>query len=338
MSLPMLEIAIGLSFVYLLLSLVCTIVNEMIAGWRKTRAAFLSRGIEQLLGGDMALKQKLYEHPLIESLSPGGSGSRPSYIPAEHFATALTDILTGDGKSPSDLGALEQGVQKTASKKFQASMTALLNHPGMDAAAAKERLEHWFDDGMDRVSGWYKRDAQRNVFLLACLMTLSVNADTIHIANRLWVRPTLQAAVVEEARVRSQKERPEELLPLVEYPNPQDPTASAPVQVPSDQSLSENDSKLLGELAGWSDDLAKRKGSGFWAYFEGTWLYLMMREHLLGWILTALAVSLGAPIWFDTLNRFMNIRHAGRAPDEPRDKSRKAAESSSRPKEGGKSS
>jgi len=35
-------------------------------------------------------------------------------------------------------------------------------------------------------------------------------------------------------------------------------------------------------------------------------------------------VSLGAPFWFDTLNRFMNIRNAGRAPDEPRDKSSSA--------------
>ena len=36
----------------------------------------------------------------------------------------------------------------------------------------------------------------------------------------------------------------------------------------------------------------------------------------LGWLITAFAVSLGAPFWFDLLNKFMNIRSAGKAPDE----------------------
>jgi hypothetical protein len=39
-------------------------------------------------------------------------------------------------------------------------------------------------------------------------------------------------------------------------------------------------------------------------------------DHLLGWFLTGVAVSLGAPFWFDTLNRFMNIRATGTAPNE----------------------
>jgi hypothetical protein len=36
----------------------------------------------------------------------------------------------------------------------------------------------------------------------------------------------------------------------------------------------------------------------------------------MGWLLTALAISLGAPFWFDVLNRFMHVRSAGRAPEE----------------------
>ena len=38
--------------------------------------------------------------------------------------------------------------------------------------------------------------------------------------------------------------------------------------------------------------------------------------HLLGWLITALAATLGAPFWFDTLNRFISIRSAGKAPEE----------------------
>jgi hypothetical protein len=35
-----------------------------------------------------------------------------------------------------------------------------------------------------------------------------------------------------------------------------------------------------------------------------------------GWLITALAITLGAPFWFDLLNRFMSIRAAGKNPDE----------------------
>jgi hypothetical protein len=37
---------------------------------------------------------------------------------------------------------------------------------------------------------------------------------------------------------------------------------------------------------------------------------------LLGWLLTAIAISLGAPFWFDLLNKVISIRGAGRSPEE----------------------
>jgi hypothetical protein len=35
---------------------------------------------------------------------------------------------------------------------------------------------------------------------------------------------------------------------------------------------------------------------------------------VLGWIVTALAVSLGAPFWFDLLKKLVNIRSSGNQP------------------------
>src|SRR3954464_9260734 len=102
MSLPILDVAIGISFVYLLLALICTTVNEMLAGLWKTRARFLDRGITRLLNDDKELKRKIYDHPLIRSLSPTETSSCPSYLPARAFATALTEVLRG----PSAEGAV----------------------------------------------------------------------------------------------------------------------------------------------------------------------------------------------------------------------------------------
>ena len=33
-------------------------------------------------------------------------------------------------------------------------------------------------------------------------------------------------------------------------------------------------------------------------------------------LLTVLALSMGAPFWFDLLNKFMNVRYTGKSPDE----------------------
>jgi hypothetical protein len=310
-SMPILDVAIGLSFVYLLLGLICTTVTEMIASWRKTRANFLDRGIARLLGGDAELKAKLYNHPLIRALVPSDKHICPSYIPADKFATALLDVLSGAGKSLADVAAVQEGAQATGNASLQGSLNALIDSAQRSGVPLHKALETWFEEGMDRVSGWYKRNAQWNALLLAFLITLVLNADTVLIARTLWTNPVVRAAVVEEARVRADKE-----LPLVEYDKPEDATESTPIKQ-GDQALSDTERKLLGDLTGWEQDWSQRNNQAF-----PKWLGGEVFAHSIGWILTALAVSLGAPFWFDTLNRFMNIRNAGRAPDEPRDKAR----------------
>jgi hypothetical protein len=49
-------------------------------------------------------------------------------------------------------------------------------------------------------------------------------------------------------------------------------------------------------------------GLHFWegAFWSG-W-YWQFRFHVFGWLLTALAISLGAPFWFDMLNKFIVVR------------------------------
>ena len=77
-GLPILEVAIGLSFVYLLLALICTTLNETIAGITGRRADVLEKGINSLLGDDPNLKKKLFDHPLIASLASSKNAGRSS--------------------------------------------------------------------------------------------------------------------------------------------------------------------------------------------------------------------------------------------------------------------
>jgi hypothetical protein len=165
--------------------------------------------------------------------------------------------------------------------------------------ASQQLIEGWFNDAMDRVSGWYKRRTQLWTIILATLLTVVANADTTHIAQRLWTDPVLRSAVVEEAKVRAQKPGP---TISVEYEDEDDPTKSTVTRSEGNQ-VSAQEGQVLGQLLGWRGTLQ-----------DNTWKDWL--ERLLGWLMTILALSMGAPFWFDILNKFMNVRYAGKSPDE----------------------
>jgi len=222
---------------------------------------------------------------------------------------------------PLSFDSLRSAITTLAAQRSPVAAAAL---PIVDQAQgnlelALKGIGAWYSGGMDRVTGWYKKHTQVWAIILASIITLVMNADALRMASLLWTTPTLRAAMVEQAKVRADKARPDESLPLVEYPDPTEPTDSKPVNVPNDQALTPEEKAELAQLTGWTSD---RKAYDDWKKDSKTgkspWDILL--DHLLGWIVTAIAVSMGAPFWFDTLNRFMNIRNAGRSPDEKRDK------------------
>ncbi len=314
-GLPILEVAIGLSFVYLLLSLICTTLNETIAGLTGRRADLLEKGISSLLGDDPDLKKKLFDHPLIGSFEQT-KNDRPSYLPASKFALALMDIVTGDKGAANDAGALREGIKTVLKPALRTSLLAVLADSNTKLKTDQEKIEAWYDEGMDRVSGWYKRHTHLWIWILAAVITIGLDADSVHIFKTLWTNQAIRTAVVESAKRRSQGERPEALMPLVVHNNqnaPKTGTAVAPHN--NDVLTKEETSELKDLLVGWKDAAKEWNGKTGWELFG------LILLHILGLLFTAAAVTLGAPFWFDTLNRFMNIRSAGRAPDERRDKS-----------------
>ena len=318
-GLPILEVAIGLSFIYLLLALICTAVNETIAGITRRRAGFLEKGIDSLIGDD--LKKKLFDHPLIASLGPK-KDAKPSYLPASKFALTLTDIVKGNGKDAGDAQALREGISSIRNGPLRTSLSAVLADSNETLTTNQQKIEAWYNECMDRVAGWYKRRTVLWIWILALIVTIYLNADSIRISEILWTNQAIRAAVIESAKSRAQTERPEELMPLVVHPNANAPKTAAPVALHHDDVLTKKERAELSGLTGWSDDI---KQWGQMNYWQRIWHAF---KHIPGWLLTIIAISLGAPFWFDLLNRFMNIRSAGRAPDERPDKSSPAPGSS----------
>jgi hypothetical protein len=108
-----LDIAMGMVFLFVLISLLCSTINEMVAQFLCMRAKNLEAGLTNLLqsGAGNKLVSDLYNHPLINGLSK--AGHKPSYIPSKNFTLALMDIMSGSmGKIPADNKSLIEAIEK----------------------------------------------------------------------------------------------------------------------------------------------------------------------------------------------------------------------------------
>jgi hypothetical protein len=274
-----LDVAVAIVFIYLLVSLVVSAINELIAALLKSRAKNLVKGIQALLQdpSQTGWVARLYEHPLIESLSP--PNSKPSYIPSRTFALALLDLIapaTADGTRT--LADLKTGMA-TLPEPLQRTLTTLLEESQHDVERLKTQIEIWFNNGMDRASGWYKRKTQWIQFFLGLCLVIFLNVDSVRIGRTLFaINSPLRASLVESAKS------------FVVQPGGTNRPIKDVVEAISTVSLP----------IGWSE------------FPKPDQLPIV----LLGWLITAFAVSLGAPFWFDLLNKFVNVRASGKAPEE----------------------
>ena len=296
-----LDSAIALIFIYLTFSLVVSAANELIASLGKMRGRNLTTGVMNLLNRSGAGKyaEDFYQHQLIRSLSK--EGEKPSYIPSRTFALAVLDMLSpvepGKVRTLDDvrsaIGQLNDQVD------LQKTLSILLEESGYDLERFKATIEVWFNNAMDRVSGWYKRRTQYIMIAIAAAFAFALNLDTLAMWQKINTDSALRDSLVAKAK---------ELKPPGEKPaaaNTDELKQFETKQADYDQRVKElRNLQQAGLPLGWTDE-----------EWNQEWLPKIQR-HFLGWLLTALAASLGAPFWFDLLNRFINIRGAGKAPEE----------------------
>src|SRR5438067_1710193 len=121
------EVAIGLAFLFLLLSLVASTLTEWVARIAAMRSNTLATGIRTLLQDPTGsgIAKLLYAHPLIKGLST--KGARPSYIPAETFAIALLDLLGLNAAVRSEAKPISQIAEEVAKLPDSSAKTAASN-------------------------------------------------------------------------------------------------------------------------------------------------------------------------------------------------------------------
>lgn len=316
-----LDVAIGLIFIFLMLSLVVTAFNELVAAWLKRRSGTLWKGVVRLLG-DEQFATAVYAHPLIASISQG-PGQKPSYIPSRTFVLAVLDGLTKPGEPPPATPQQVADALENLPASLATTLRVLLLDAGNDMEAFKKILEQWFEGSMERVSGWYKRQTQWILLFMAACLTVWTNCDTVALANTLWHNPAVRASLVAQAQqYAAQQSRAADSAAFARPnpdgppPPPAEPPAEAPdFEDPADKfNLSMQNLRGLGIPLGWRDADNPEDRREPLPGMAG--VPAVLGRHGLGWLLTTLALSLGAPFWFDMLNKVVSIRAAGKAPEE----------------------
>jgi hypothetical protein len=156
----------------------------------------------------------------------------------------------------------------------------------------RAQVEGWFDDKMDRLSGWYKRRTQLILFVIGLVLVFTLNADTLLFARTIWRDASLRDAITAQAQKFSQS------------PVCQDSEATKNNPATCVTTILDK-VKALNIPLGWSnkpgDPRHPNDGSDWWL-------------KIVGLVLTAVALTLGAPFWFDLLNKFVNFRATGPPP------------------------
>jgi hypothetical protein len=192
-----LEVAIGLTFCYGTVALIVTTVQEALASLFRLRANTLLAGVKSMLNDPQfnGLARAVYAHPLVNPHTDGNAmderelRSRPSYIEPAHFAIALVDSLW---KAPGDFIQLRSAIETIPDPQVRAAMLSMVSR-ARDLQQFQDMLAGWFDNAMARMSGAYKRKQMLISLLIALLLAILFNIDSIHLFRTLWQQPALAA-------------------------------------------------------------------------------------------------------------------------------------------------
>jgi hypothetical protein len=378
-----LDTAIGVVFVFLAVSLVCSGVVEWVSNKLNKRGEYLLRGLREMLdippgatapdlpreiglldrrnlratlkrletaGSQMFapaaakpagapdpeppaerpwLADLVLARPLVASLHrperPAEPGARAwgrlgfwkqdlhlaSYLSARTFARGVLDLLVPDATGATTLTDVEGRVQRLGDVPGRDVLLVLIREAKGDLGAFRRSLEQWYDEQMGRVSGWYKRWAQWRLFIVGGLVAVVANVSTVAVAQTFYSDEPVRQAVVAQAQAA-------QLCPG----DATDSLACEKEQLDVLADLSLPVGWNVGRVAADCQDGNDGAGCGWNPVAYASWVGdslggtgpdgVLLR--LLGWLLTAAAVSFGAPFWFDALSKLGSLRTAGRPP------------------------
>ena len=218
----------------------------------------------------------------------------PSYIPSRTFTSALLGIgqtavkLTEGADLRQEMRKIDQSIAEIPSEPVREALIALLHNAQGDAVAFRRNVEQWYDDQMERVSGWYRKRIQKVLWILAF-------AGRVRAQRRRPADGEAALGRAERARVARQPGG--------------DRHHSAGGRTRTRREALET----LTVPLGWHFESARDDPQGFPIYQDPEMIWALLSK-LIGLTLTAVAISFGAPFWFDTLSKLARLRSGGAPP------------------------
>lgn len=314
--------AIGVITIFLALSVLASGIKEYMAGMFAWRGKYLSHAINLMLEGmaghppvaggivpwltshfsrTQQLPQRtqaitaadILDHPLV----PGSAARPPSYIDPKTFSSALLRLLDKGSEAPT-FDTVRTAILQLPDGALKKTLLDLLADSGRDLDGLRARIESWFDATMDRLQGTYQRFARYMLLLIGLLLAGALNVDSFRVATSLWQSPALRDGMARVAGdVAAQG------VPAAGSAGSTSPGApAADPQAAVQRAAATLQAVQATQLPiGWQ--AAARPAT------RSAWL-----AAILGWLITACAVSLGAPFWFNLLQDLLNLRASGPRP------------------------
>lgn len=329
---PILDLVVGLIFIYFLLSIISSSIVELILTLSKIRAKLLEKWLLRIFDKQIEvdndksvpLGQAIMNHCTTTALS--GKDSATSYMDAKNFTSALIEKLTFIKDQPqkvvTDLQEVIEAVSKTEALSPELKRVLILYaneaiQSGMSSVSSKfdefmafrGKIESWYNTSMERVSGHLK---SKYVFPLTIVIATVVaslgNADSIEIAKYLHRNPEITAEIAKQGYLTGQDSSNVYLSNLSEAKahNAKDTVTDKETEVAVKKELATiNEAKAVLAQSlplGWNDVVVT------------SW-----PMKVLGILITIFAIIMGAPFWFELLNKIANLRGTGARPTAPKD-------------------
>jgi hypothetical protein len=254
--------------------------------------------------------------------------SLPSYISARTFSASIVDLVLPDANQQTTMTAIRDNVnQLPEGLPFKTALQALVKTAGDDVEAFRTSVEHWYDDHMARVSGWYKRRTAKITFAVGIVVVVLLNVNAITIGRTLYTDADVRSAVAAIATSSTScAHGPTPVAGSSAGTSPTGPTSTTPSVSDLTKCLQTAEGELSqaadsGLAIGWGVardcagtqkpcNLADRLG--LFSPDGGSFLRLVLV--LLGFVITIVALVPGARFWFDLLTRLGSLRNSGPKP------------------------
>lgn len=290
----------------------------------------------------LSIGQAIMDHCTTTALS--GMSKSPSYINPENFVSALLDriTVTPADKAPERLeggvvappNTLEKYIESLKNspvisgelkRTFLALAYESVKESGVkdkisgELQGFRERLELWYNKNQERLTGQFKaRWVSPLTFTFGLLFTVFLNADSVAISRYLYTNKDVSSQLAAQAMdyIKKEGDRMERIKNAYNTTTPLD-SSEAGKKLDTALKQVQHDIRYFSDSLpknlplGWEKDKVRTKDGkvDFWQTFSQS-----IPQHGVGWAATVLAICLGAPFWFDILNKIANLRNAGSRP------------------------